>query len=1617
MASLKDIQRKANSFFSQANPFGDTDEKKKGRQNAWTNSVDRGVRQFAQSPAGQFIQRPPQNPIPQFQPFKQNNFASQVGNFGASLPSFIANEFIRMPLNTATESITNFGRGITGRAPIPYSQLKSPIVRNQYIKGGLQPYSLKEDLGNKAGIGAYAMNYAGMPVLKNVVKASFEQAGRRVLPVVFKESAKQAAKFGGLQGGMYGLEAGRTKASVPEQLLEGAKGAGIGIVAGGVLGGVLGTATYPFGRAISRVRGDLLRRGYTQKQADVIVHKYGRYLRETATGKFVGKQAVKQTVKEEATHPGFFNKMLDKSQPTTSNEMIPGQNKLYSPARGTASRPKKPNFEITPEEQKLFDEINRSLGIEDVVKQEGKIDFNAKIGGKADDANAGLYDIASEPRVQGQMKGLSEKGRQMTIDAEKSRRPVINEPDLDYVLKRAGATPEEIASGKITVYRATENGKILPGDFVSPNKDVLKPYFDQRVETGRNPKIVSQKVDIKDLVIGDEPTDFVYRPSNLVQSEGLAPSRSEFTDVSRTPAGSLSGLTELPNASANSAKTATPIISNPRVAPSIDDAPKLLSDAELKGQMYQDVPVSKPPGGQGGSDGGQPIDVSKYVSEQVAKQKTAKQPIKATLSGIINEIKQKFTDETSALSDTLNLAEKQGKFTVLPRDDIRIQIDKALRSDSIATQFMKDKGFTKVVQQVPDTNEFNQYLIAKHALRVGDKGIQTGRDAISDQELVRALSPKYEAFAKQLRGYQDALLEYKVESGFITRELADALKKEYPDYVPLNRIFTELEENIMKNPTGRGGVASVSTQNVLHRLKGSEREIANPLESILEQTGIAFRQGERNRAAQMLAKYKELPGNPFGLREITGTERIGGKYTVSAFINGQKRTFETFPEIAEAARNLDAQQFGLLGQLFAYPTRVLKLGATGLNIPFIAGNFVKDQIFSTVTSKRPLSTSIANPKVFGKALYNAIGHGKTYDDWVRSGASFTSFDISRNTAPQTLSKIRAGKNIGSKVAYTVKDPREWLRAVENIVGRGEELTRIQQFEGTKQALLKQGRTLEDATLLAQQASNFNTANFARKGSWSKVVNGVLPFFSAGIAGARSLVRSAKDNPAHFAVKFGVTVGLPTATVTAWNLSDPLRKQAYDDIADFEKNNNLIIVPPDPVKDEFGKWNVIKIPITPGLSNLMSIVRRQVEGVHKLDPQTALAILGDIGAATTSLNFSEPRQLVTGLIPQAVKPAAETMLNKNFFTGRDIVPFYMKNKPPEEQVWDDTSATAREIGRVFNTSPLYVENAVGTSFAGVGRQALNASDRLLYEAGLIPEEQIGGKSIGEDIQGRFTKATGGEIERKEEQAEIDAERSLSQSDGSLIMQLLTGKKADAATSTIVNKKIKYRDFDGSYHTLDLTPETKGQGIDQFSNQNWKYSKAREVWKNKDQIGEEGTKEALSQLGVNEEDVRYDYLSNHTNDIKTQYILSKNLDHEQLLERLMTGRVESVTGELFAANGVIDNLEDQGYLSDSEAKALKNMKFDNKGNDLSKGSKGRKPKKVTIGQPKAAKVGTIRLRHSKVPVLKLKKAPIKAVSITRNNRKASLKIVTPTQGISYKIITPKQLKGLSQGVRIV
>ncbi len=727
-----------------------------------------------------------------------------------------------------------------------------------------------------------------------------------------------------------------------------------------------------------------------------------------------------------------------------------------------------------------------------------------------------------------------------------------------------------------------------------------------------------------------------------------------------------------------------------------------------------------------------------YVNEQAqAQDQAAKADSKGLVARTAGEIKQKGVDMFAPIETPVNKA--TGGFYSKESSALRKQIARALRSDTIGGQFLRDSGFDKVIQSIDKPKEFNQYLIAKRALEVEKQGKKTGRDLAKDKALVEALAPKYEAQAKMVNEYTQQLLDKSVEYGLISKELAAKLKKDNPNYVPLERIFKD-GEIVVPDSVG-AGKASLSSQSVVKKMKGSEREIQNPLESILNKTRDVFAQGERNKAAQAIVDTMKIEGNPLGLRELAKGEVIGTKPTISFLDKGVKRTFETTPEIATAAKNLNPTQLGLLGKILSYPTRLLRLGATGLNPAFAAANVVKDLGTAFINSQHAVN-SLANPHVFMQSLAAATFHrGKAYQELVREGAGGTSFDIARESVKHTLKEVRAEKNLGTKIVYNVTHPGELLRAVEDIIGRSEEFSRAAQYYGNKGAALKAGMTESEAKAFAADAARNNTVDFARAGEYGRVLNTTLPYLNAGIQGSRTLMRNLKERPVQTGSKIALVAFLPMAATTAWNISDPQRRKAYDSINDYEKQNNLIIIPPNPKQESDGRWNVIKIPISQEIANLANIVRLGVMNVKDKSMPDFAQMAGDLIGTATSLNAGSPRQIANQITPQALKPMLESMTNQNLFTGNTIVPDAMKNLEAKNQFNKNTSGLAKVLGRLTNLSPLQIDNAIKTSTGGLGQNLTNIMDNVLAKTGVIKPEEVGGKSFGESISGRFTSAQG------------------------------------------------------------------------------------------------------------------------------------------------------------------------------------------------------------------------------------------------------------------------------------
>lgn len=733
------------------------------------------------------------------------------------------------------------------------------------------------------------------------------------------------------------------------------------------------------------------------------------------------------------------------------------------------------------------------------------------------------------------------------------------------------------------------------------------------------------------------------------------------------------------------------------------------------------------------------VDVDTYVRQQTKLRESARgdKSISTRTTEFLQNLENKMVDFTSPIQRRVDKAKKSNPLAFGDKSDIKDNIDRVFNAPAITAAFVKEKGFAKAVQSIDakDLDAFDQYLTAKHANDLNTKGIKTGRNAEADAALVAELEPKFENAAQEIQKYNNERLQYMVDSGLISKELKDELLTKHPNYVPFQRVFSE-DELANTGGFGSSGVASLSKQSVVQKIVGSEREIESPLESLLELTNKAVQQGEKNKAALTLTSYADLPNNPFGLRKISKTtDAAADKDTISVLRDGKKEIWEVDADVAKAAKALDVERMNILGKILAFPLRVARLGITGVNVPFVAANVVRDQMSAFIMSDKGLRSSIANPKVFLPALGNAIGHGKLYDEMLSEGALMTSFDVVRDAVKPTLKSVMADKSKASKAMFIAKNPSQWFRAVEDAIGRSEEVTRMQQYLGNKKAALADGATEAEARTIAARAARENSTNFARRGEWGTVMNNTILYLNAGIQGSRLLIRNLKNKPIKTSAKIATTLMMPAASITYWNLSDPERKAAYEDIAEYEKENNFIIVPPNPVK-EGGRWNVIKIPLPPGVGQFTNFVRRPIEQSQGLDEVSFAEAASNLLRVVSPTDLTNP---VSSLTPQAIKPSVQAYTNKNLFTGYDVVPKSMQDLPVEQQVKDTTSGTATDIANTLGVSPIKTEQFINDTLGGVGPQILNAADRIRGE------EVVGGRSISESVARRFNSAAGNKLE--------------------------------------------------------------------------------------------------------------------------------------------------------------------------------------------------------------------------------------------------------------------------------
>jgi hypothetical protein len=154
-----------------------------------------------------------------------------------------------------------------------------------------------------------------------------------------------------------------------------------------------------------------------------------------------------------------------------------------------------------------------------------------------------------------------------------------------------------------------------------------------------------------------------------------------------------------------------------------------------------------------------------------------------------------------------------------------------------------------------DLDTLRAYIKAKRDLELVSRGVADPDVDVDAATQVVKHWGQYERVAKELTAYQNRLTAYLRDAGIISADDYDAMLKANKDYVPFFRV---MDEDVGGAGLGRG----VKTKNPIKSIKGSERNIIDPIESIIKNTYMYLSLAERNAVGTRLSTWRIDPATP-----------------------------------------------------------------------------------------------------------------------------------------------------------------------------------------------------------------------------------------------------------------------------------------------------------------------------------------------------------------------------------------------------------------------------------------------------------------------------------------------------------------------------------------------------------------------------------------------------------------------------------------------------------------------------------------------------------------------------------------------------------------------------------
>jgi Large polyvalent protein associated domain 38 len=644
------------------------------------------------------------------------------------------------------------------------------------------------------------------------------------------------------------------------------------------------------------------------------------------------------------------------------------------------------------------------------------------------------------------------------------------------------------------------------------------------------------------------------------------------------------------------------------------------------------------------------------------------------------------------------------------------------------------KSLMEIFEGKVDTK--NQDILQRYLIALREKDLRgvgrTGMRSIKGQPFTDQMindiiqqteqaHPEFVDVARDLKKFSDSLLDFAVDTGIMTRAKAQELALIF--YTPFYR---EMEADSQSDPNQ---ILGPNVSNVLRnttsaldkKLGGGDGNVGDLLENILRNADSILRAGLKNHAIKMTAEV----ARDVGLGQVV--QSAAGNNIVTYRVNGNEVHFRVDdPILFTAMATAPAKTRGALHQAMARMASFFRDMIT-LAPSFMWANLYRGKFqayaqegasFSPFTTMKGMKDFLkANPSYLAFTAQTGFG-------------GYTLGMGERNIAAKMKKQLDDRGIFGELMRFNLLAP--FSKAIDGL-SQISEATELAERLALYERLKGQGMTDKQAAFQA-----YMLAPFSRQGSGQGVFGNVVqsliplvPFLNAKIQGLYRLVENEKGNKT--ILKIPQQIFLRSMVITAFSTAlyglalsggneDELDNLTVDDIIRYDW---LFL----------GEGRKIALPRNFEIGSFFGAVPiLAMEAYRKghTDDLTKAAV--SIGTSTL---FFNP-------IPQAVLPILSAVTNYDFFRGRELENYAMRNLPTEDRVDRSTTTAARLASAATGNivSPIKMQAVLNGYLGSIGSGLMSGFDSIvLANLDVIPGKPAGPFGSPSDIPAILGNASG------------------------------------------------------------------------------------------------------------------------------------------------------------------------------------------------------------------------------------------------------------------------------------